>query len=589
MHHTHCDPNQNKILFFRKHTLFLIVLLISMLPASAQNIRNKVFDAQRKVMMEVTRGQRDMQQVGRLFSSVRRNVNAQTDTAEKVIWTKKPYVPNSGMIRDYEFVYSFLHRNQEYTFKRDYDLKSIEWDSVNNLFYKNRGARDSLNPAYQVIGWHPSWSGDAYKYYNYRLLSMISFYSFDINPSTGGAWNPDDIEILRTSAMPDSAARHGTKVLISVTSLQRENNHIFLSDEFSRNQFMEEIMALLDERKGRFAGIDLDFEEIDPADRNLFTEFVKSLSARLTAGGYLLILNVPYYNAGNIIDYPVLKEFVSYFNVMAYDFSGAHSLYPGSISPLRSLETQPSLETAVNDLLNAEVDSRKIILSLPLFGASWDITDVQSGQQPTYLESLPYYQVISNYGALYNPFFDSFSSSSFFLVPKEDRTIICWYENENSLGLKFEWAKAKNLGGIGLWALGYDKGAAEIWGSVSRSFAIDSLTVIPYESKLSGPFGLVKEIVTYKKVIGLTLLVFAIFLVLGFITSLYDWQVRQVLFSEQSFRVIYSLAFLVFFLLGVWWLGFPASSWNLVFGLLIGGGLVVLVNTFFSEYRKRLK
>jgi phosphate/sulfate permease len=77
--------------------------------------------------------------------------------------------------------------------------------------------------------------------------------------------------------------------------------------------------------------------------------------------------------------------------------------------------------------------------------------------------------------------------------------------------------------------------------------------------------------------------------VLGFITSLYDWQVRQVLFSEQSFRVIYSLAFLVFFLLGVWWLGFPASSWNLVFGLLIGGGLVVLVNTFFSEYRKRLK
>lgn len=144
----------------------MVFILVKLIPAAAQDLRNKVFDVQRKAMMEVSRNQRDMDQLGRLFSSVRRKFNSATDTTDKIIWTKMPYVPNSGMIRDYEYVYTFLHRNQEYTFKRDYDLKSIEWDSVNNQFYKNRGARDTLNPEYQVIGWHPSWMGDTYKYYN---------------------------------------------------------------------------------------------------------------------------------------------------------------------------------------------------------------------------------------------------------------------------------------------------------------------------------------------------------------------------------------------------------------------------------------
>jgi spore germination protein YaaH len=569
-----------------------IVLMIVLLVASSQfkSIgQNTIIDAPRRALMEVNRARQNYDQMGRLFSSLRRPRNPKTDTAAQIIWEKKPYIPNSGMIHDYQHIYTFIHRTQKYSFTRDYDLKSIEWDSVNNLFYKNRGSQDSLNPQFEVIGWHPSWMGDTYKYYNFRLLSMVSFYSFDINPNNGSASNPDDLDWLRKSSLPDSAAKYGAKTLISVTSLEKDNNHIFLSDEYSRNQFMEEITAILNENKNRFSGIDLNVEEIDPADRDLFTQFVKMLYARLSSSGYILVLDVPYFNEGNVIDYAELRDYVTYFNIMGYDFSGMHSAYPGSVSPLHSLTTQPSLETAVNDFLNLGISGQQVILSLPLYGVIWDVTDIQTGTQPEYIESIPYYRVKSQFGSEYNAYFDPFSSSNFYLVPSGDRTIMCWYEGEQSLGLKFEWAKSMNLKGIGLWALGYDQGAPEIWKAVNSSFAMDSLSVIPYSSNLSGPYGIVRDVLRYKKMIGLGFLLFAAFVVLGFVVCLFDWRVRQVLFSEQTFRVVYALVFLVLIVVGIWWIGFPETGLNLVLGLLTGGSTVMLINLGFNSYRQKLK
>jgi len=576
-----------------RSTLIIVFVLLLLITNSSslygQDIRRKIYDVQRKAMTEISRTKRDYNAIKNLLSSSKRTVNSNVDTSNEVTWAKMPYIPNSGMIHDYKYTFSFLHSQQELTFKKDNDLKSIVWDSVNNLYYKNIGSKDTLDSQYEVIGWHPHWMGESYKNYNYRLLSMISFYSYDIDPNTGSSWNPEVIDQLKKSSLPDSAARYGTKTLISVTSLEKENNRIFLSDEYVQDQFIFEILSLLNETKGRFAGIDLDFEEIDPIYRDNFTHFVKKLNSRLRGDGYLLILDVPYFNDGNVFDFKQLKDHVTYFNIMGYDFSGAHSTYPGSISPLRSLDTQPSLETSVNDLLNLDVPGKQIILSLPLYGVSWNITNLKSGQASFYEESLPYYQIMSNYKTEYNPYYDPFSASFFFVVSENNKDKICWYENEISLQTKFEWIKAKNLKGVGLWALGYDQGAPEIWRGVSKSFGADSLSMIDYKSKLSGPYGIVKDIVRYKKLIGLAFIVFSGFVLLGFALSLKDWRVRQVLFEKQSFRTVYSLVFLILLMIGIKWFWYINSQWNILIGLVIGGGVVLLINILFTNYRRKLK
>ena len=575
-----------------KHLFSLGLIILATQFIEAQGIddaRKNIYSARRKILTEINRTKRDFKGVNKLLSSTKRTVDSSVDTLDVITWSMRPYIPNSGMIHDYEYVYTFLHAQQEYTFQKDFNLKSIHWDSINDVFYKNVSSERKIKEGNEVIGWHPHWMGDSYKYYNYKLLTMISYYSYDINPSTGNYWNPEIIEQLRNSSMPDSAAKYGVKTLVSVTSLGKENNQSFLNNELAQEQFFHEIIELLNEKKGKFSGIDLNFEEISPTDKGKFSHFVKQLSARLSSNGYFLILDVPYFNSNDIFDYKALSSYVKYFNVMGYDFNGDHSVYPGSIAPLHSLDTQPSLETAVNDFFNDEVSSQKIILSLPLYGVTWDVTNLDKGSVSIYEKSLPYYKVIANYETEYNPYYDALSGSSFFIMNDDATKKMCWYESDVSLDIKFQWTKGKNLKGIGLWAMGYDQGAPEIWKVVADNFGTDSLAAIhPVKTKLSGPFGIVSDIIRYKKMVGIGFLIFSGFIILGFIISLSDWRVREILFQKQSFRIVYSFVFLVFAILGIeWWL--EGSQWNITIGLVIGAVGVLLINIAFTKYRDVLK
>jgi hypothetical protein len=122
-----------------------------------KSIRKNIYGAKRKLRTEINRTKRDFRGVNKALSSNKRTVDSSLDTTDMITWSMKPHIPNSGMIHDYEHVYSFLHAQQEYTFSRDKDLKSIEWDSVENVFYKNIGSDYKLDEDVEVMGWHPHW------------------------------------------------------------------------------------------------------------------------------------------------------------------------------------------------------------------------------------------------------------------------------------------------------------------------------------------------------------------------------------------------------------------------------------------------
>jgi hypothetical protein len=45
-----------------------------------------------------------------------------------------------------------------------------------------------------------------------------------------------------------------------------------------------------------------------------------------------------------------------------------------------------------------------------------------------------------------------------------------WYDNDSSLGLKYDLAIQKNLMGVGMWALGYDGERQELWNLIDMKF-----------------------------------------------------------------------------------------------------------------------
>ena len=46
----------------------------------------------------------------------------------------------------------------------------------------------------------------------------------------------------------------------------------------------------------------------------------------------------------------------------------------------------------------------------------------------------------------------------------------CHYENVRSLRAKYDLVKAQGLGGIGIWALGYDGDRPELWSLLEEEF-----------------------------------------------------------------------------------------------------------------------
>ena len=46
-----------------------------------------------------------------------------------------------------------------------------------------------------------------------------------------------------------------------------------------------------------------------------------------------------------------------------------------------------------------------------------------------------------------------------------------WYEDVKSIGIKYDFAKKQDLGGVAIWVLGYDKNYPELWDMIREKFA----------------------------------------------------------------------------------------------------------------------
>ena len=120
-----------------------------------------------------------------------------------------------------------------------------------------------------------------------------------------------------------------------------------------------------------------------------------------------------------------------------------------------------------------------------------------------------------------------------------------FFDNSTSLALKIEKAFDKKLGGVAVWALSYDHGYTELWSTLEEQIA--ARTEWNPETEQTEPFKIAKSnkihyTISYQmkrnsNLIFATLVFIAIFMAIGFIFSLLDWRVRDVMFYSGAFRI----------------------------------------------------
>ena len=221
--------------------------------------------------------------------------------------------------------------------------------------YKPRGLRYRERDAIKseqnltVMGWHPYWAGEDFRFYNFKLLTHLCYYGYELNPYTGGYRNFEAIHGFQNSGIIREAHLDSCKVLLTVSCFGANNTSaFFMSADEARNNLIDSLSLLL--AKTDADGIDLMFTEIPIEFKWDFIYFVKELSFALRENNnnYTIALHLPSQDPDYIYDMGHLGAWVDLFILPAGDFHIEKTrLVKRPASALRNADaaTRPSLFT----------------------------------------------------------------------------------------------------------------------------------------------------------------------------------------------------------------------------------------------------
>jgi spore germination protein len=220
-----------------------------------------------------------------------------------------------------------------------------------------------------------------------------------------------------------------------------------LHDPALAAQRVNEIAGLAERQK--FAGIDLDFEQLHPADRQAFTRFVTELAGALHAHGKVLSVAVfpqvagPSASAAHTAqDYAALGKVADQVRIMGYNDHWASS-GPGATAPIGWVRSVLKYATS-------QMPASKVVLGIPLYGYDWP-DGKASAETVSWLQAL---RLSRQHDAAAS--YDKTSQAPHFTYTAAGRTHTVWFENAESSKAKFEAVQGDEAAGVYLWMYGYE-------------------------------------------------------------------------------------------------------------------------------------
>ena len=156
-----------------------------------------------------------------------------------------------------------------------------------------------------------------------------------------------------------------------------ESVHRILTNPFKKQRLIKSLIRLL--KQYDFAGINIDFEELQETNDATLVAFQKDLYEQLHASNFLVTQDVVPFN--NDYNFKALAKYNDYLILMAYDESHTETK-PGPIGSQRWIQ-------AALDKMTKLVPADKIILGMAGYGYDWKL---QSNQ----VESISYQEALVN-------------------------------------------------------------------------------------------------------------------------------------------------------------------------------------------------
>ncbi|MBR1861950.1 MAG: chitinase [Lachnospiraceae bacterium] len=202
-------------------------------------------------------------------------------------------------------------------------------------------------------------------------------------------------------------------------------------------------------------GLNIDFERLDQECGPHFAQFIKELSVLTHNAGIVLSIDnyVPFdYNEHFRMD--VQGSFADYVLIMGYD---EHYHGSGNIGSVASFD----YVCYGMDKTMENVPAERIINAVPFYTTVWKkdggtVTD-------SYLTLINQAEYISKYNIQYT--WDEETCQNYAQWQSGSAMYYVWFEDSESISAKLNAMNSRNIGGVGVWRIGY--GTKEVWNLIS--------------------------------------------------------------------------------------------------------------------------
>ncbi len=318
-------------------------------------------------------------------------------------------------------------------------------------------------PTQKVFGFLPYWSGTT----NIRwdLLSHLGVFSIGVDAS-GNLSNTIGWPWTTTI---NTARANGVKVILTITNFNPTQVLSLMTSTTARNNFFSKLRTQI------LAGADgvcIDFEGSTsngwPAQVPAFLQAMRAYFDQQRIPCEIHIAT-PAVNWGNAWNLSAVAAQADYLFIMGYDFYGSWSTTSGPSAPLfgGSFNVDNTMRTQYASVLTTS--PQKMILGTPWYGNQWDTsTSAAYSSVLAFTQSVTYANAaiaVSTYGRQWDT-----SSRTPWYRWQDSTWNQVWYDDAESLGLKYARAKTYGLAGVGMWAMGYQGSTSALWDAITAQF-----------------------------------------------------------------------------------------------------------------------
>lgn len=355
-------------------------------------------------------------------------------------WTNVPYykVTNGTAV-----LQRFDTHLEAFTYAKKVSNSSITEDGGNEIWTKQK---------LFYMGWHGGVSVDTMKTQlaNTAGLDISSPTWFSLKTAAG------ELTDLSDDAFAASMIKSGLDVYPLVHNrFNKTLTHAFLTNSVAQTAFTNTLINRLVQLKVQ--GVNIDFEAVGGADRDLLTTFIKNFTTAAHKKNLKVSMDIQRgdkrWNAKTAYDTEELAKIVDYIAIMAYDQHWSGSTVPGSVAEL------DWVEEGIQDFLSYGTPRSKLILGVPFYTRVWKLDASNKLVDNKTLLMKNTTQLILDKKA--SSIFDPESGQLKYTYKEGGYTYVLWAETTNTVKARVNLARKYALAGVSAWRFGYED--KELW------------------------------------------------------------------------------------------------------------------------------